>query len=371
MIYVLIFLILIGFVLNNLSKKYVLHNLNYSREISKKVVEADEEFEINTIVENRKLLPVTFLQIVEKYPSALKFKYKASLSESADHLFHKTTMLLLSYQRVKRSYKVYSGDRGRMVLRDVTLLGGDMFGLNTSTKELEYLQEIVVLPKKTSLDAEILSYGNYYGDISVKRWIIDDPLLFVGIREYTGSESMRSIHWPSSLRTGSLMVKQSDFTSDNTVMIVLNIECSKPFWSGMNTGYIERCISIAREVMERFEEAGIPYGLTSNAQYNGSMNSSSIAGAGYGRAHYNNLVENLGRIDYSISMAFEELLNMMAKDTGSYTTYVIITPAMLKDYIDAVNALSDKAMRTVVISLNEPNLEHLKDGIMTYVGRKE
>ncbi|SHJ16492.1 DUF58 domain-containing protein [Lutispora thermophila] len=371
MIYVLVFLILIGFALNYLSRKYVLHNLDYSREISKKVVEVDEEFEISTIIENRKLLPVTFLQVVEKYPSVIKFKFKTSISKSEEHLFHRTTMMLLPYQRVKRSVKVSFGRRGRMVLRDVILLGGDLLGFHTATKELKYLQEIVVLPKKTSLDDEILPYGNYYGDISVKRWIIDDPLLTVGIREYTGSEPMKSIHWPSSLRTGALMVKQLDFTTDNTVMIALNIECSKPFWSGFNIGYIERCISITREVMERFEEAGIPYGLVSNARYSGALNSGSTAGVGYGRAHYNNLVENLGRIEYSITMTFDELLDNMTKDSGSYTTYVIITPVMLKDYIDVVNILSNKSMRMVVISLHETNLEYLKDGIIAYVGRKE
>lgn len=371
MIYVLIFLISIGLVLNILSKKYVLHNLYYSREIDKKIVEIDEEFEIVTVVENKKLLPVTFLQVIEKFPSALKYKFKASTEESAEYMFHKTAMLMFPYQRVKRSYKVFCNQRGRLVFRDVSLIGGDLLGLNTSILELERLQEVVVLPQKTDLENEIIPYGSYYGDISVKRWIIDDPILSVGIREYTGTEPIKTIHWPSSLRAGTLMVKEFDYTSDNTVMIALNIECAKPFWSGMNIEKMEKCISIAREVIEKFEEAGIPYGLASNAHYNGAKNSGSIEAAGFGRAHYNNTVESLGRIECGISMSFEELLGSIAKGAGSYTTFVIITPVVLEDYLDSINSLSEKAMRTVLISLDKSNLEYLRDGILTYVGRKD
>lgn len=371
MIYVLIFLILIALVLNILSKKYVLHKLYYGREISKKIVEIDEEFEIVTVVENRKLLPVTFLQVAEKFPSALRYRFKASFMESNEYMFHKTAMLVLPYQRIKRSYKVFCNKRGRLIFRDVSLIGGDMLGLNTSVKDLEYLQEVVVLPEKIDLANEIVPYGSYYGDISVKRWIIDDPILSVGVREYTGTEPMKNIHWPSSLRTGGLMVKQFDFTSDNTVMIALNIECSKPFWSGMNIQKIEKCISIARGVIENFEEAGTPYGLATDAHYNGSQNFSSIEAAGFGRVHYNNTVESLGRIEYGICMSFEELLRRIARGAGSYTTFVIITPVVLEDYIDSINSLSERAVRTVLISLDINNLEHLKSGILTYVERED
>ncbi len=84
MVYVLFFLIILGWVLNALSKKYGLNSVIYKRKISQTVVEIDEEFEITTILENNSLLPVTFLQVVEKYPARLEYKLKVDLETTME-----------------------------------------------------------------------------------------------------------------------------------------------------------------------------------------------------------------------------------------------------------------------------------------------
>jgi hypothetical protein len=370
MIYTFIFLIIIGIFLNTISQKYVLHNVFYKREISKNVVDIDEEFEIMTVVENKKILPVTFIQVVEKFPTTLNFKLKAVVQTTADFIVNTSTMQIMPYQRIKRSYKVFCGKRGRYLFRDVTLVGGDLLGINNVDKNIEYSQEIVVLPQAADLSKEIMPYGDYNGDYSVKRWIIDDPILTIGLREYTGSESYKTIHWPSSLKSGRLMVKKFDFTAENTVMMLLNIECSKPFYIGINQEKIEKCISIARTIIEQFEEASIPYGLMTNSQYcGGAVDENCIERAGSGVVHFNNTLENLGRIDTDACMGFEELLIKLIDNIGNFTTFVIITPSILEPYIDPINIVSKKIMKAMVISLKDFNLEHLNDDIQTFIER--
>lgn len=371
MVYALAVLILLGVGLNALSRRYILYNLSYKREISKKVVEIEEEFEVATVVENKKFLPVTFLQIVEKFPPALNYKSKANVLLNKDYILHKSTMLIMPYQRIKRRYRVFCSRRGRLIFRDVTLTGGDLLGFDTASESMEYYQDMVVLPRAIDLENAILPYGDYNGDFSVRRWIIEDPVLTAGIREYTGSEPLKTIHWLSSLKSGRLMVKKFDYTADNTVMVVLNTECSKPFWAGIEGEKIEKCISMARSVIEQFEEAGIPYGLSSDAYFDGIGGGGSIDAAGFGTAHYYNVLESLGRLDYNIRMPFEELLSDLAKDAGSYTTFVIITPSVLEPYIDSINSLGEQAVRVVLISLKQENLEHLGKNILTFVERRD
>ena len=100
--------------------------------------------------------------------------------------------------------------------------------------------EIIIFPQKLDIEKSITPLGSFNGDISVKRWIIDDPLMTIGIREYTGNESERFIHWPSSLKYNSLMVKNFDFTTDNNVLIALNIESMKPYWQCIDEEAIEK-----------------------------------------------------------------------------------------------------------------------------------
>lgn len=369
MIYVLVFLVIIGITLNSISKKYVLYNLTYKREINKRIVEIGEEFEVVTVVENRKMFPVTFLQIIEKFPSSLNYKFKAVIQPTTDYVYHTTTMLIMPYQRVKRNYKVYCNKRGRFIFRDVTLIGGDLLGFNTTIDNVDYSQDIVVLPKAADLDSTIIPYGDYNGDFSVRRWIIDDPVLTVGIKEYTGTEPERTIHWPSSLKSGRLMVKKFDYTSDNTAMILLNIECSKPFWAGINKKDIEECISIARAVVEKFEELGIPYGFATDAYYSGNNEGGSVQAAGFGVTHYYDIVENLGRIDYDICISFEELLLKQINNNVNYTTLVIITPSILESYVEHINSLSQIAIKTIVIALESTNMKYLGNDILSFIKR--
>ncbi len=66
--------------------------------------------------------------------------------------------------------------------------------------------------------------GGVIGDISVNRFIFEDPMLTVGFSEYTGREPMRDISWTQSARLGRMMVKNYDHTVDLSVTILLNVQ---------------------------------------------------------------------------------------------------------------------------------------------------
>lgn len=371
MVYVLIVLVILGLILNKLSKKYSFYKLHYKRNISKNYVEIDEEFEITTILENKKILPVTYLRVTEKFPEDLKYKFPSNVVYAGEYLYHDTTMYLMPRQRVKRTYKVSFNSRGRHIINDVSMIVGDFLGTSITSKQLSILQEITVYPRSLNLNEELKAYGSYYGDISVRRWIISDPILTLGIREYTGAEPQKSIHWPSSLRTGRLMVKNFDYTTDNNVVIALNIECSKPFWSHVDIGKIEKCISTTRGVMEELEEAGIPYGFTTNIQLGNLISNKYTVPVGYGTAHFYSILELLGRADYSISMIYEELINNLLSANNRNTTYVLILPILLKEYVEGINLLSSRVEKLILITFKDENLDKLNEKITVFIGRQD
>lgn len=369
MLWFFIIIVALTLVLNKLTIKYGFKNLHYKRELSTNVVEIGEDFELSTIVENRKPVPVTFLQITERFPDNFKYSFKTNSIHTAGYLYHTITMFLLPYQRLKRTYAIKGSERGVYKFRDVTLALGDFIGLDTEYRDVDSLQELVVLPKSISLDEAIVPYGNYNGDISVKRWIIDDPLMTIGIREYTGREPEKHIHWSSSLKYGKLMVKNFDFTTDNSVVIILNVESSKPFWAGIDVDTIEQCISLCRGMFEEMEREKIPYGFTTNSQVNSFYNGMNITPSGIGPNQLNYLTEMLGRISYDISGSFEELLENLNNGSFNHTTYVIVTPKIFEGYVKPIEILNKKVNKTVLISFDEENLNLLNNSIMKYVRR--
>lgn len=355
MIWFLIGLIGFTYIINELTLYYGFKNLTYEMKIGKESAEIGEEIEIQSLIENRKPLSISFLRVDERYPKGLSRK---------NYMY---TLFILPYQRVRRKYKVYGKERGLYSIKSSTLGLGDFIGFKMKHESIDVEKQLIILPRKLNLNESIAPVGSLNGSTSIKRWIMDDPLITVGIREYTGNEPERFIHWPSSLKYGNLMVKNFDFTTDNSVIILLNLESMKPFWSGIKKDTIERAISLARSVMEELEYLKIPYGFATNS-YSTKSEQSQFYHPGLGHNQLNHFLEILGSINYGISSSFEETLEDIARQRSNYTTFVVITPSIFESYIDPLNNLSKTATRTIIISVEKENLNKLNKNIIKYRG---
>lgn len=370
MVYFLAALIIFSFIINKLSQKFSLYKLYYKRVLSDSVIETDEEFKITITVINKKILPVSFLEIEEKLPPALEYKYNAELHNRGTSSFHVARMFLLPFQRISRTYIVKGTKRGSFNFSNVELTAGDFLGVNTFDMELEYKNNILVLPKSLNIEENLMLYGNYYGDISIKRWIIEDPVIISGLHEYTGAEPEKTIHWPSSLRAGKLMVKKFDYTTDNKVLIILNVESFKPFWMKIQSEDIEKCISYTRSLMEKLQQANIPYSFVTNANMDELNSGTDMIPAGLGTMHLNNILERFACIDYSIKFTFEELISAISESLHDYTSVIAITTSVFQEYAEPLDTLSKISQRTMLITLKEDNLQKINPSILTFIERK-
>lgn len=353
MAWILIGIILFTVVINKVTLKYGFDNLEYKLDISKRIVEIGEDISITSTFENNKPLSITFLQVDERYPKGFN-------CESYTYVSY-----ILPYQRVKRTYQIKAKERGLYQIKETNLGLGDFIGFKMIYKNININKEIVVLPRKKDLKKSLVPMGSLNGNVSVRRWIIDDPLMILGIREYTGNEPQKYIHWQSSLKHGRLMVKNFDFTTDNSIIIVLNIETIKPFWAGIEKDHIENSISLVRGVMEELEDKKIPYGFITNA-FGSNSTTTQFYYPGLGRNQLAFLLEMLGRINYGISFTFEDLLTEILNKRSNYSTFVVVTPKIFPSYVDKLNKLSKSSTKVVLISLEDTNMDKLNNNIIKY-----
>lgn len=357
MVWFLIGLIIFTYSINKFTLLYGFKNLLYRMEIESEVFEIGEKIEIVSVIENKKPLTISFLKVEEKFPDGF----------NVDRNIY--TLFIMPYQRVIRTYKIFGVKRGLHRIKDVDLELGDFIGFNKSDQNIGIGKSLIILPKKINLKKSITPIGSLSGDVSVKRWIIDDPLMTIGIREYTGNEPQKLIHWPSSVKCNKLMVKNFDFTTDKSVLIVLNIESFKPYWKSIDSEKIERAISITRAVMEEFEDLKTHYGFQSNA-YNLKSNKY-IEGYFYhprlGNNYLYHLLEVLGSISYMAS-PFEETLKDIRRKQGNYSTVIVITPKILEEYIEPIDSLGKTSNKTIVISVDGKHLEDLNKSIIKFRG---
>lgn len=367
MIQLLIIFIILGLLFNQYTKEYSLDKLEFRREIKDFILEIEEPFYVDSIIENQKWLPLSFVQVKEKYPNHFDFVYKNNVQEIGLSKVHTMTLSLLPYQRITRSYKLVAHKRGRHYLQEAILISGDFIGLQTVKRIYDQnTQEVVVLPKAAELDKILEPYGNYYGDISVNRWIIEDPILNRGLREYTGNEPEKHIHWPSSLKTGELLVKNFDFTTDHSAVVVLNTAMSKHIWGKKDPEKIETCFSLTRSILEDFESAGIPYGMASNVGTIYQHFGKTLTDINYGPGHLRGLLESLGRAEHYSRSAFGKLLGEVQDSQDRYRTYVVVTPTIIKEDLPGLDELQKNSGKVVLITLSNDYLDEISPKIEIY-----
>ena len=203
---------------------------------------------------------------------------------------------------------------------------GDFLGFKSRVRSGSIDGDIIVMPRKCEDEKVVQTLGGYIGDISVRRFIIEDPVLTVGFRDYTGQEPMKKISWTQSARTGQLMVKNSDFTVDVNVAVVLNMV------SG-TAAEKEKSLEIVRTVCEQLEEQRIPYQFISNGDTGSSEE-------GFGRMHLSALMRALGRSELRGFYSFDWLIDRSIRERKHNRSYIVISPPLTEANRASVARLS-------------------------------
>lgn len=317
----------------------------YDIKISKTVLEQDEVFEIISTVTNRRKSSINYLRVSELFPSKIELYGDAKLESKSDVpgcAISSNVMFLPPRKSVERVIEASLPARGRYIFHGAYLVEGDFLGFREMTNTQSLYKEVVVLPKPYRSKALENMLGGLMGDYSVRRFIFEDPVLTLGYREYTGREPMKSISWAQSAKTGKLMVKNYDYTTEPTIAVILNIELHTSGFHMITkdeSKLIERTLSIARTVCEYLNDRRISFSFTSNMMTAGGRRTTLSYNSAFGAAHLLSVLENLGRGMYDTVEPFVTTLYNIEKSARQGRANIIITPKMQDDYVESINRL--------------------------------
>ena len=210
--------------------------------------------------------------------------------------------------------------RGRYVPESLKLSCGDFLGLKEYTKTCGSYREIVIPPKALAFSRLDVLMGGFLGDVSANRFILEDPVLTLGFREYSGSDPMKRIAWAQSARYNRLMVKKNDYTVEPSVSVLLNVETDLE----EKEDACEACFCLARSVCALLEKKGIRYSFSANPQLLG-YNCSAVGTAGLGQRHFSAILETLGRSVKTPGVSLQTLLEQELQRPES-SGRILITP---------------------------------------------
>ena len=160
--------------------------------------------------------------------------------------------------------------------------------------------------------------------------MIEDPYMFKGIRDYQSYDSFKSINFKASARAGKWLVNVHDYTIQQKVTILLNMDRANQYY---DLRLYENSIRMAASMANAYEQEGIPVSLWSNGKDVITRESIELE-EGCGLGHLHTLFENLARMEISLEVEdFGPSLKRAAEDPDSNSMYLFISPFFGKDCV--------------------------------------
>lgn len=315
--------------------EFALRSLRFEGESDRIFAEPGETITWKASIENQSILPIPFVRFTETFPLETEFRSKSDLSRVYSHLitqrFVENRLSLRPRRRVTRTLQFSLPRRGLYRFSNHRLATGDLLGFREVEKYGDW-EEIVVIPERSTQQASVDALGGFLGDMSVRRFILEDPILTLGFRDYTGREPMKSISWVRSAAAGALQVKQYDHTAEHHIVVILNTEDA-------SESELEECFRLTRSVCEKLEQKKMPYGFRTNGILIGPAGTVSYMAEGLGSRHLNTILYAMGRGSGANFCSFRYLTERTLKKRQSNESYIVVTPPLTSSSTPCIRKL--------------------------------
>ena len=322
-VYVLILIAVIVRVLFAVYQKNAFKNFDYECYFDKSEVSEGDEVDLIEIVTNRKLMPLPWLKSEITTSKWLDFAGSQSLV-TEETRFVPSFFMMKSFHKTVRRWHVKCLKRGVFTIDRVILVTTDLFGIASRSNTYHVNASLTVLPAGADLSADFDAAQKLSGDVIVRRHYIDDPFYRAGIKEYSPRDPINRIHWPATAKTGKLMVHNNQFSADQDLLVILNVQ-SRDYERDavIDSEKIENGIRICAGYFEDTLRSGIPVRFAANTSLSGDRNAV-ITNSFHGAEHVGDLMQTLARIPLQSSDTFQIFLSGACRELTA-SDIVIVT----------------------------------------------
>lgn len=358
--FIVITLFVIGFQ-SFIYNKWGLSRVTYTRFFSEVSVFEGEAIQMTDEISNKKLLPLPWLRLEAKFDGNLQFQQwqgnhkDGQQSEIVHGNYHRMLFSLLPYQKVRRKQHLICIKRGFYQFENIDLSTGDIFGFGEVSRNLQSPTEITVYPSLLSIDDIPLPTNSWLGDVVVRRWVIEDPFLTAGVRDYTAGDPLNAINWKATARTNQLQVTKNDFSADHYLMIYMNFNQTGDIWHPIiDKDLIEEAISYVATIAEFSISKGIRTGFGCNA-YIGQKTSETIRiEPEHSKRQLTYIFETLAKVEVNANKSINSFLKEDIDLKIAGKDILIITAHVSNEMKDNINRLEELGNSVELMRLESP-----------------
>lgn len=271
--------------------------------------------------------------------------------------------------RQKRTYvaRTWLTNRGGFLLGPTTLTSGDPFGLFRVSKRFPATSSLVVLPMVANVSQFLSPYGLLPGGKAIQRKSIDVTPHASGVREYVPGDSVKRIHWPTSIRRNQLMVKEFEQDPQAEVWLFLDTDkmahYSKPVEDTeapplddlmllrrrkikLNPSTLEYSITVAASLAHYFLEQRRSVGLVT-----ASGRTYKAIPAERSERQESKILEELAYLQAESSFSLATLVTAQMGQLPQGSSAILVTPTNSPEILLAVDSLQRRNLRPVVVMM--------------------
>lgn len=325
----------------------------YRRRLGARRAFPGEEIQLAVILENRKPLPLAWVEAVDRIPLPARpvggdTSPDAAAAEPGP--FGVRTSLLW-YQRARWRYRLVCRRRGWYDLGPVEVSSADIFGLIPRSRQDPAPDRIIVYPRIYDLAQLGLPSRHPLGEARSDLRIFADPTRAIGLRQYSSDAPFKHIHWKASARRQQLQVKTFEPTTTLQVALFLDVDGFDAQTDPAGDDF-ELAVSVAASLAHHVAAQRHAVGIFVNAACPGRDGPVGLRPAS-GLDHMAAILENLAGIQARHTGPFPEFLDGARADLTWGATVGLITADLTEAVYGRMLGLLWNGFRVVVYLLGD------------------
>ncbi len=313
-----------------------LEEVRFSRTLSERRLFVGETAELRLVLENRKGVPVPWIEVREQLPRNLPVISDRTLSSGAlGRTVLQRNTALGRHDRLEWPVTFRAVQRGYYRIGPTRLKSGDIFGFFEREEMVpEMAERLVVYPHTYSMPELGLDSARPFGELRGGNRIFEDPSRVVGVRDYQPGDPMKRIDWNATARVQRLQSRLYEPSRAQSIVVALNVGTFEHNWQGNDPVVLERGVSVAASVARWAAEVGLAVGLIANGAFPGHGRPIRI-GVGQHPDRLNRILEALAAVSaFTMSSLARELEGSSAGAIPAGSTVVVVA-ALVPDELAA------------------------------------
>ena len=125
---------------------------------------------------------------------------------------------------IRRTTSIEGLERGVYTISEGKISSTDLFSVDEHSSDIFFDTTLHVFPARKKMFGRSFAYRGYLGSVLSKERSLEDVFEIKTIRQYLPTDPMRNVNWKATARTGSMKVNQYEWTTEESVTVVLDLQ---------------------------------------------------------------------------------------------------------------------------------------------------